>query len=242
MSNSASTRSSSPRSRIDPVNSRRTRFARSGSSGVMSMVTIGRLVAARRVIRPWPISPPAPVTRTTGLRIDLPFYPARLVRWSGTAGLREERPRGDAGKHRGLLVPLATCVPQGPKPDLGTGSMLEKVGSVEVPIDLVPSMAAERQPSPGPLEALPRRVLEPEPQRDVHRRDPEVRIVMRGVFGPEPIFTYASAERPAHVPLHIVEASEPLQQLPRPVDQPLQLRCMFAVALPVFVWMDKVLT
>ena len=54
---------------IEPVNSRRTSRASDGSSGAMSTVTIDRPVSASRVIRPWPISPLAPVTRTVDARI-----------------------------------------------------------------------------------------------------------------------------------------------------------------------------
>src|SRR5262245_26258246 len=56
---------------IDPVNSGATSGASEASSGLTSMVTIGELAepAVSRVMRPWPRSPPAPVMRTTGLRI-----------------------------------------------------------------------------------------------------------------------------------------------------------------------------
>src|SRR5580765_5356283 len=54
---------------IDPVNSRETIGASSESSGLTSSVMMSDPEAARRVTRPWPISPPAPVMRTTGLRI-----------------------------------------------------------------------------------------------------------------------------------------------------------------------------
>jgi hypothetical protein len=40
-----------------------------GSSGAMSTVTIERPASASRVISPCPISPPAPVTSVTGVRI-----------------------------------------------------------------------------------------------------------------------------------------------------------------------------
>src|SRR3954470_792589 len=70
-SNSAITRSSSALSLIDPVISRSTFFAISGSSREMSRVTMRRSPrSARRSMSPWPISPPAPVMMTTGLRID----------------------------------------------------------------------------------------------------------------------------------------------------------------------------
>src|SRR4051812_19247177 len=70
-SNSAITRSSSALSVIDPVISRSTFFAISGSNREMSRVTMRRSPrSARRSMRPWPISPPAPVMMTTGLRID----------------------------------------------------------------------------------------------------------------------------------------------------------------------------
>ena len=62
-------RSSRPRSRIDPVNSRSTLPASDGSSGLTSSVTMARSPrSASRAISPWPISPPAPVMSTTGLR------------------------------------------------------------------------------------------------------------------------------------------------------------------------------
>ena len=54
---------------IEPVNSRRTSRCSEGSSGARSMVTIGRPVPDSRVIRPWPISPLAPVTKVTGVRM-----------------------------------------------------------------------------------------------------------------------------------------------------------------------------
>ena len=54
---------------IEPVNSRATSGASAGSSGLTSSVMIDAPAAARRVTRPWPISPPAPVMSTTGLRI-----------------------------------------------------------------------------------------------------------------------------------------------------------------------------
>jgi hypothetical protein len=69
MSNCASTRSSRAASVIDPVNSRATNGRSDGSSGAMSMVTIERPAAASRPINPCPISPPAPVTRVTGVRM-----------------------------------------------------------------------------------------------------------------------------------------------------------------------------
>src|SRR5262245_22335101 len=69
ISNSARTRSSSPRSRIEPVTSRSTFEAIVSSRRERSMATIARSRrSARRAISPWPISPPAPVMRTTGLR------------------------------------------------------------------------------------------------------------------------------------------------------------------------------
>ena len=54
---------------IDPVNSRVTSGASVASSGLTSSVMIDEPDAGERVTRPWPISPPAPVMRTTGLRI-----------------------------------------------------------------------------------------------------------------------------------------------------------------------------
>src|SRR6185436_13975527 len=68
-SNSARTRSRIHLSVIDPVNSRRTLRASAGSSGAMSTVTIDRPVCASWWIRPWPISPLAPVTSTDAVRI-----------------------------------------------------------------------------------------------------------------------------------------------------------------------------
>src|SRR5262245_3547798 len=71
-SNSARMRSSRLTSVIDPVNSRATSFASGRSSGLTSIVMIGGPPpsgGASRVISPWPISPPAPVIRTTGLRM-----------------------------------------------------------------------------------------------------------------------------------------------------------------------------
>jgi hypothetical protein len=47
-----------------------------GSSDFRSRVTIGRLAScASRSISPWPISPLAPVIRTTGLRITALVLP-----------------------------------------------------------------------------------------------------------------------------------------------------------------------
>src|SRR3954464_5884884 len=70
-SHSGITRSSSALSVIDPVIWRLTFFAISGSSREMSRVTMRRSPrSARRSMSPWPISPPAPVMITTGLRID----------------------------------------------------------------------------------------------------------------------------------------------------------------------------
>src|SRR6185369_16132652 len=54
---------------MEPVNSRRTSGARLLSRRVRSTVTIGRPALASRVTRPCPISPPAPVTSVTGVRI-----------------------------------------------------------------------------------------------------------------------------------------------------------------------------
>src|SRR5207248_11276404 len=53
----------------DPVNSRRTSRASDASRGAMSTVTTDRPVAASWWIKPWPISPLAPVTKTEGVRI-----------------------------------------------------------------------------------------------------------------------------------------------------------------------------
>src|SRR5688572_15834069 len=54
---------------MDPVISRSTRGAMIGSSLVRSRVTMARWDCwDSRSIRPWPISPPAPVMRTTGFR------------------------------------------------------------------------------------------------------------------------------------------------------------------------------
>ncbi len=65
---------------IEPVNSRCTIGASDGSSGLTSSVTTGCLPAlARCAIRPWPISPPAPVMRTTGLRITTTLPNGRQV-------------------------------------------------------------------------------------------------------------------------------------------------------------------
>ena len=67
-------RSRSAVSRIDPVNSRATSGARLASSGLTSRVTTEvRPDAVSRAIRPCPISPPAPVIRTTGLRMNFIF-------------------------------------------------------------------------------------------------------------------------------------------------------------------------
>ncbi len=67
-------RSSSAVSRIEPVNSRATSGASVASSGLMSRVTTDRWPdSVSLVMRPWPISPPAPVMRTTGLRMNLLF-------------------------------------------------------------------------------------------------------------------------------------------------------------------------
>ena len=53
-----------------PTTSRCTTRRASASSGTTSSVTTARApIAASRSIRPWPISPEAPVTSTTGLRI-----------------------------------------------------------------------------------------------------------------------------------------------------------------------------
>src|SRR5262245_49756587 len=67
-SNSARTRSSSCVSATDPTSSRRTSGVSFGSSGVTSSVIMPVSRRARSAISAWPISPPAPVTRTTGLR------------------------------------------------------------------------------------------------------------------------------------------------------------------------------
>src|SRR6266566_3465225 len=73
-SNSASSRSSRSRSVIDPVNSRVTRGASVRSSGATSSVIIDREGPASRAMRPWPISPPAPVIKTTGFLIPKECY------------------------------------------------------------------------------------------------------------------------------------------------------------------------
>ena len=66
---SARIRSSRCSSRIEPANCCWTSAAEVGSSGFRSSVMIGRWPScASRSIRPWPISPLAPVIRTTGLR------------------------------------------------------------------------------------------------------------------------------------------------------------------------------
>src|SRR6266496_3643555 len=67
-SNSARMRSSSAVSVIDPVNSLATCGATRESSGATSIVIIGEL-EARLETSAWPISPPPPVMRMTGLRI-----------------------------------------------------------------------------------------------------------------------------------------------------------------------------
>src|SRR5712692_2257614 len=64
-------RSSRLMSVIEPMNSRATSGASDASSGLTSTVMIGEPDPARWVTRPWPISPPAPVIKTTGLRIHL---------------------------------------------------------------------------------------------------------------------------------------------------------------------------
>src|SRR2546422_88238 len=51
------------------MNSRATRGDRDESSRVTSSVTIRAPDAAKRETKPWPISPSAPVMRTTGVRI-----------------------------------------------------------------------------------------------------------------------------------------------------------------------------
>ncbi len=56
-------------SRIDPMNSCATRRPSSGARDLTSRVMIGRSVSfASEWMRPWPISPEAPVMSTTGLR------------------------------------------------------------------------------------------------------------------------------------------------------------------------------
>src|SRR6202521_2856418 len=68
-SNSASMRSSRFVSVIDPVNSRETSGASVASRGFRSSVMICASVEANRATSACPISPPAPVIRTTGFRI-----------------------------------------------------------------------------------------------------------------------------------------------------------------------------
>jgi len=53
---------------IDPVKARAVSGASEASSGATSSVTMGDPDAASRVTSDWPISPPAPVMRMTGLR------------------------------------------------------------------------------------------------------------------------------------------------------------------------------
>src|SRR5262245_52942278 len=68
-SNSERIRSSRLASRMEPTNSRATIFATPESRGFRSRVTMPRSLSFDRFsIRPCPISPPAPVTSTTGLR------------------------------------------------------------------------------------------------------------------------------------------------------------------------------
>src|SRR6185295_9464513 len=68
-SNSERMRSSRLVSRIEPTNCCCTRLLTAPSRGFTSRVTMSwRPVSARRSMRPWPISPPAPVMRTTLLR------------------------------------------------------------------------------------------------------------------------------------------------------------------------------
>src|SRR5262249_23651230 len=68
-------RSSTLVSVIDPVTSRTTSGASDASRRLTSSVMIDEPLAASRVTRPWPISPSAPVMRTTGLRTLAPLLP-----------------------------------------------------------------------------------------------------------------------------------------------------------------------
>ena len=84
-------------SRIEPVISRSTLEAIDGSRRATSSVTTARSdCPASRVMRPWPISPPAPVMSTTGLRtpgiILKPHADSdRLVMFAGGIARRNSR-------------------------------------------------------------------------------------------------------------------------------------------------------
>src|SRR5215207_9591367 len=89
----------------------------------MSTVTMGRPDCARRVIRPWPISPPAPVTSVTGRRIDVSVVaveetadPAEDRTFLAAAAGRSRRSLVNAVRHtaqRERLQPDATGTRQG---------------------------------------------------------------------------------------------------------------------------------
>src|SRR5262245_48726549 len=65
-------------SRMEPANWKRTLGVSSGASGLRSRVMTADPSWESRSISPWPISPLAPVIRTTGLRsMDGPFADAR---------------------------------------------------------------------------------------------------------------------------------------------------------------------
>jgi len=87
---------------MDPVNSRLTCDATDASSGLTSSVMMGEPDLASRATRPWPISPPAPVMRTTGFRIyaapvaSLPFMSPLSLSELVRVRLREiDRPVAD---------------------------------------------------------------------------------------------------------------------------------------------------